>query len=136
MFDGDAGEAVQRYLGGGADHRRAAVVEGPELETRTRRRGSTAMLRAFVCRAHAVRDERGQAASSFRSDEQITIAVDFTVLRHLPSFRVLVTLTDANQVPVLRTETIDDEHPHSTRSSRVTTARPSCFRATSSVMSG
>ncbi len=36
------------------------------------------------------------------------VAVDYTVLRPLPSFRVLVTLTDTEGNTVLRTETIDD----------------------------
>jgi hypothetical protein len=44
----------------------------------------------------------------FRSDEEATVSIDFTVVRTVPSLRLLVTLTDANQSVVLRTENVDD----------------------------
>ena len=56
----------------------------------------------------AVLNEGGTPSASFRSDEEATIAIDFTVLRPLPSLRLLVTLTDGNQAVVLRTENVDD----------------------------
>jgi hypothetical protein len=55
-----------------------------------------------------VLDESGSPSTTYSSDEEITIAVDFTVLRTAPSFRVLLTLTDADGNVILRTETVDD----------------------------
>ena len=66
-------------------------------------------LSAWVC--EAVLDVTGQPATSFRSDDEIAVEVDYTVLRALPSLRLFVTLTDANQAVVLRTESIDDVSP-------------------------
>jgi hypothetical protein len=55
-----------------------------------------------------VLDETGTAAAAFRSDDEITVAIDYSVLRTVPSLRLLVTLTDANQSVILRTENVDD----------------------------
>ena len=44
-------------------------------------------------------DEQGLPAASFRSDEPITIAVDYDVLRPVPSFRLLVTFEENAFVP-------------------------------------
>jgi lipopolysaccharide transport system ATP-binding protein len=106
LFDGGTEEAVERYLGRGGHE--AAVVEGERLEERVAKRRLYGSDPLFRCDRIAVLDEAGLPASSFRSDEEIRIAVDYTVLRPVPSFRTLVTLTDGNQVPVLRTESVDD----------------------------
>jgi lipopolysaccharide transport system ATP-binding protein len=106
VHDGDTDEAVERYLGRGGE-RETAIVEGERLDERiakTRLYGSEPLFR---CTRIAVSDGHGIPSTSFRSDEEIAIAVDYTVLRPIPSVRVLVTLTDGNQVPVLRTESID-----------------------------
>ena len=107
VLDGDTDEAVELYLGGGGG-REAAVVEGERLEERVAKRRLYGAEPLFRCDRIAVLDEAGQPAGSFRSDEEIRVAVEYTVLRPLPSFRILVTLTDGNQVPVLRTESVDD----------------------------
>jgi lipopolysaccharide transport system ATP-binding protein len=107
VFDGETPSAIERYLGR-ADRAMEAVVEGEQLERRLvkeRVYGDTALFR---CERVSVLDEAGSPATTFSSDEEIAIAVDYTVLRALPGFRVLVTLTDADGTPVLRTETIDD----------------------------
>jgi lipopolysaccharide transport system ATP-binding protein len=106
-FDGSTDEAVERYLGRG-DGRETAILEGERLEERVAKRRLYGSEPFFRCTRIAVLDEEGVPVSSFRSDEEIRIAVDFTVLRPVPSLRVLVTLTDGNQVPVLRTESVDD----------------------------
>jgi homopolymeric O-antigen transport system ATP-binding protein len=106
VFDGATDEAVHRYLGQGESD--TAVVEGDELAlhlTKSRVYGDAPF---FHCTRIATVDERGVASASFRSDEEIAIAVDYTVERPVPSLRVLVTLTDENQSTVLRTETLDD----------------------------
>jgi lipopolysaccharide transport system ATP-binding protein len=107
VYDGPTDGAVERYLGR-EGHREGAIVEGERLEQRLAKRRVYGDEPLFRCTRISVLDEEGLPASSFRSDEDIAVAVDYTVLRPLPSFRVLVTLSDANQATVLRTETIDD----------------------------
>jgi lipopolysaccharide transport system ATP-binding protein len=106
-YDGPTDGAITVYLGRGRE-RHAAVVEGAALERRLVKRRLYADAPFFDCSRIAVVDDQGLPRDSFRSDEEITIAVDYTVHRPVPAFRVLVTLIDANNVPVLRTETIDD----------------------------
>jgi len=106
VFDGDTPSAVERYLG--RTRSDGAVVEGAELEKRlvkTRVYGESPLFR---CDRISILDMTGAGTTRFASDEEIAIAVDYTVLRPLPSFRVLVTLTDTEGNNVLRTETIDD----------------------------
>jgi lipopolysaccharide transport system ATP-binding protein len=106
-FDGPTDEAIQHYVGRGGD-RGQAVADRQQLAERLAKSRVYGDAPSFECTRIAVLDERGEPARSFRSDEDITIAVDYTVLRPLPSLRVLVTLTDGNQTPLLRTESIDD----------------------------
>ena len=106
-YDGPTDGAVALYLGRGREPH-AGVVEGAALERRLVKRRLYADAPFFHCSRIAVLDEQGFPTESFRSDEEITIAVDYGVLRPVPSFRLLVTLIDSNSVPVLRTETIDD----------------------------
>ena len=107
LFDGDTDEAVERYVGRGAG-REAAVVEGERLQERIAKERLYGSEPLFRCTRIAVLDEAGLPAGSFRSDEEIRVAIEYTVLRPVPSFRILVSLTDGNQVPVLRTESVDD----------------------------
>jgi lipopolysaccharide transport system ATP-binding protein len=107
LFDGDTDEAVERYLGR-AGGRHAAVIEGDALEGRIAKSKVYGETPLFRCTRIAVLDETGAPSVSFRSDEDVTVAIDFTVLRAVPSLRLLVTLTDANQAVVLRTENVDD----------------------------
>ena len=107
VFDGSTGGAVERYLGHG---RRGStgVVEGDELALRLAKTRVYADAPLFECNRVSVLDERGLPTTTFRSDEEITVAVDYTAHRPVPSFRVLVTLTDPEQATILRTESIDD----------------------------
>jgi lipopolysaccharide transport system ATP-binding protein len=107
LFDGDTDEAVQRYVGR-SGHRENAVLDAEQLEQRLVKRRIYGDQPLFRCERIAVLDEQGLPSSSFRSDEEITVAIEYTVLRPVPSFRLLVTLTDANRTTVLRTESIDD----------------------------
>jgi lipopolysaccharide transport system ATP-binding protein len=106
-FDGATDRAIERYL-----HRErrghGAVVEGADLEARLVKGRVYGDAPLFRCTRIAVLDEAGLPLASFRSDEDIAVAIDYVVLRPVPSFRLLVTLTDANQAVVLRTENIDD----------------------------
>jgi lipopolysaccharide transport system ATP-binding protein len=106
-FDGETDRAIEHYLGR-AGHRHAAVVEGSALDARLVKSKVYGDAPFFRCTRVAVVDEEGMPAAQFRSDEEITISVEYTVLRPAPSLRLLVTLTDANQATILRTENIDD----------------------------
>jgi lipopolysaccharide transport system ATP-binding protein len=107
VFDGDTDEAVEQYLSrvGG---RHAAVVEGAALDARLVKSMVYGDAPFFRCTRIEVLDEAGMPTSSFRSDDEVAIAIGYTVLRPVPSLRLLVTLTDANQAVVLRTENVDD----------------------------
>jgi lipopolysaccharide transport system ATP-binding protein len=107
VFDGPTDEAVQHYLGfrdGGS----GGAVEGAELELHLTKAKAYSGEPFFRCDRVAALDESGAPSIRFRSDEQISIAVDYTVLRPVPSLRILVTLSDENQATLLRTESIDD----------------------------
>jgi len=106
-FDGATHEAVERYVGRGGERGRA-VAEAGELHERLAKERVYGEAPFFTCDRISVLDEQGRPQVSFRSDEDVTVAVDFTVLRPLPALRILVTLTDGNQTPILRTESIDD----------------------------
>jgi homopolymeric O-antigen transport system ATP-binding protein len=106
VFDGPTDDAVHRYLAGGGG-KTAAVVEAAELELRAAKERVYADRAYFRCTRIAAVNEAGAATTSFDSDEPASVEIDFTVLRPLPSLRLLLTLTDENQVPVLRSESID-----------------------------
>jgi lipopolysaccharide transport system ATP-binding protein len=108
LFDGDTDEAVQRYLGRAGGGRHAAVVEGAALEARLVKSKVYGESPLFRCTRVAVLDETGTPSLLLGSDEDVTVTIDYTVLRTVPSLRLLVTLTDANQAVVLRTENVDD----------------------------
>jgi lipopolysaccharide transport system ATP-binding protein len=108
VFDGPADDAVHRYLAGGADTT-VAAVEGQDLERRAVKTRVYGDRPYFRCTRVAALNDEGVPATAFRSDESVTVEIDFTVLRPLPSLRLLVTLSDENQVVVLRTESIDDD---------------------------
>jgi len=107
VFDGPTEEAVHHYLGHGADTG-AAIVDGESLRLRTAKSRLYGDQPFFECTRIAVLDEEGLPATSFGSDESIAVSVEYRVFRPVPALRVLVTLTDENQVTVLRTETLDD----------------------------
>jgi hypothetical protein len=121
VFDGDTAEAVERYLGHGSD-RESGLVEGERLRERVTKDRVYGSAPLFRCDRISVLAEDGLPQLSFRSDEEIRVAIDYTVLRPVPSLRLLVTLTDGNQVPVLRTESIDE-------ADGVPSAQPGSYRA-------
>ena len=107
VFDGSTEDAVHHYIGQAAGST-SAVVEGEALRLRVVKERVYSSEPFFECTRIAVLDEEGMPSTTFRSDEEIAVQVDFRVHRTVPALRVLVTLTDENQVPVLRTETLDD----------------------------
>jgi len=123
-FDGPTEDAVHQYLGhtGVAN---AAVVGRDKLHLHLAKSRLYSDEPFFECTRVAVLDEEGVPTTALRSDETIAIAIDYQVFRSMPALRVLVTLTDENQVPVLRTETIDE--PSGTGSLRL---EPGSYRST------
>jgi lipopolysaccharide transport system ATP-binding protein len=107
VFDGATEDAVHRYLGHAQDAA-GAVLGRDDLRLHMAKERLYGDSPFFECKRIAVLDEEGLPSTSFASDEAITVAVDYEVFRTVPALRLLVTLTDENQVPVLRTETIDD----------------------------
>jgi len=99
--------AIERYLGR-PGRGAGAVIEGAELARRLVKERVYGDSPLFRCDRVSVLDETGSPATTFSSDDEISIVVDYSVMRRLPSFRVLVTLTDADGTVVLRTETADD----------------------------
>jgi lipopolysaccharide transport system ATP-binding protein len=108
VFDGPTEDGVHRYLGQASGEQSAAVVEGEKLGLLIGKTRLYSDEPFFECTRISVLDEEGLPCSAFNSDEEIVIAVDYRVFRPIPALRVLVTLSDENQAPVLRTETIDD----------------------------
>jgi len=106
-FDGPTDEAVHQYLRSD-DIRGDGVVEGRSLDLRVVKTRVYGDAPFFTCMRVAAMNDEGVPSSSFRSDESVTVEVDFVVHRRLPGVRVLVTLTDENQVAVLRTESVDE----------------------------
>jgi homopolymeric O-antigen transport system ATP-binding protein len=106
-FDGATDLAVQRYVGSGST-RGPGMVEGAALRERLTKERIYADTPFFRCLSIAALDERREPTTSFRSDEDITIAIEYEVLRRVPNFRLLVTLGDGEQGPVLRSDSLDD----------------------------
>ena len=106
-FEGDPDDAIHHYLGHGGD-RSDAVVEERELALRLTRSEIYGDTPALRCERVEVLDEGETPTTSFRSNEEISIAVDYTVLRPVPALRIVLTLSDEDQTPVLRTESADD----------------------------
>ena len=108
VFDGPTEDAVHRYLGNASGEAAAAVAEGERLRLHVAKERLYSDEPFFECTRISVLDDDGLPCSAFGSDEEIVIAVDYRVFRPIPALRLLVTLSDDNQVNVLRTETIDD----------------------------
>ncbi len=107
VYDGDTAAGVQRYLGSGAVEG-SGSVEGEQLRSRLTKSRLYSPTPFFECSRIAVLDKAGVPTTSFRSDEEITIAVDYECFRPVSQFRVLVVLSDQEGTPLFRTESIDD----------------------------
>ena len=107
VFDGDTQTGIQRYLGSGASGR-PGVAEGEQLRSRLTKGRLYNPTPVFECSRIAVLDSAGAPSTSFRSDEEITIAVDYECFQPVSQFRVLVVLSDQEGTPIFRTESIDD----------------------------
>jgi lipopolysaccharide transport system ATP-binding protein len=107
VFDGETEDAVHHYLGHAAGGETPAVVTGDDLRLHVAKERLYSDEPFFEVTRISVLDEEGVPSSAFSSDDEITIAIEYRVLRPIPALRVLVTLTD-EQTTLLRTETLDD----------------------------
>jgi lipopolysaccharide transport system ATP-binding protein len=107
VFDGDTDEAFSRYLhtnqAGGA-----AILVGEDLEKRKTTEKVYGAEPRFRCHSISVQDELGNPRVDFRSDETVTVEIEYEVLAPVPHLRLLVNLVDEASSPVLRTENVDD----------------------------
>jgi lipopolysaccharide transport system ATP-binding protein len=108
VFDGPTEDAVHQYLGHVDGGENRAVVTGEDLRLHVAKERLYSDEPFFECTCISVLNEEGVPASAFSSEEEIAIEVEYRVLRPVPALRVLVTLTDADQTTLLRTETLDD----------------------------
>ena len=106
-FDGATDLAVQNYVGTG-ETRGSGLAEGDALRKRLTKERVYADAPFFRCLRIAALDERHEPTTSFRSDEEITIAIDYECLRDVPNLRLLVTLSGGEEGVVLRSDSIDD----------------------------
>ncbi len=106
-FEGDTDEAVERYLSSETEQNEGAIA-GEALERRLVKRRVYSDSPYFRCERMVLLDEGGAPRTSFRSDEEITLVVEWEALKQLPQFRILVVARDANDVALLRTESVDD----------------------------
>ena len=112
VFGGPTEDAVQHYLGQSTTAE--AWVEGDRLQgfrTVEKIYGSDPVL---SCHALGIVDEAGVPRGSFRSDEDISVVVDYECLEPVGGVTVIVDLIDRTGLKVLRSESIDD--PETTQS--------------------
>ena len=83
------------------------MVEGEQLQARLTKSRLYGPTPFFECTRIAVLDKAGVPSTSFRSDEEITIAVDYECFQPVGQFRVLIVLSDQEGTPIFRTESID-----------------------------
>jgi lipopolysaccharide transport system ATP-binding protein len=108
VFDGPTEDAVHQYLGHADGSESRAVVTGDDLRLHVAKERLYSDEPFFTCTCISVLNEEGLPASAFSSEEEIAVEVEYRVWRPVPALRVLVTLTDADQTTLLRTETLDD----------------------------
>jgi lipopolysaccharide transport system ATP-binding protein len=106
-YDGPTEKAIERYLLSEGE-RSAGVLTGELLEQRLAKSRIYSPTPYFNCERVMLVDQDGTPKTSFGSDEEIRIVVDWEAYRSVPSFRILVVLKDRDEVPILRTESIDE----------------------------
>jgi lipopolysaccharide transport system ATP-binding protein len=105
-FDGPTEETFQRYLH--ADVATSGWIDGEVLARRQQSRKLYAPEPVIAARAVGILDESGTPRTSFRSDEDITIVVDYECLRPVPSALIRVQLHDETGSKILQADSVDD----------------------------
>ena len=83
------------------------------------------------CHAMGILDETGMPRASFRSDEEISIVVDYECLKAVKGVTVIVDLVDRSGTRVLRSESIDDLDDNQSWSAGDTARLASCLPGSS-----
>jgi lipopolysaccharide transport system ATP-binding protein len=107
VYDGETDGAFARYLKtteAGSD----AFLIGEDLEKRRTTDKIYAAEPSFRCNSIAIVDDVGTPRVDFRSDENVTVAIDYEVFSRIPHLRLVVGLGDETSAQILRTENIDD----------------------------
>jgi lipopolysaccharide transport system ATP-binding protein len=107
VYDGDTDGAFARYLKtteAGGD----AFLVGEDLEKRKTTEKVYAAEPRFRCTSIALLDDGGRPRVDYRSDEAITVAIEYEVFHPLPHLRLVVALGDEASSQVLRSENVDD----------------------------
>ena len=107
VFDGDTDGAFARYLKT-TEAATEAFLVGTDLEKRKTAEKIYGAEPRFRCLSISLLDDVGNPRTDFRSDENITFAIEYEVLQTVPYLRLVVSLTDESSVQILRTENVDD----------------------------
>jgi hypothetical protein len=107
VFDGDTDKAIERYLANELA-RSDGVLEEQEIALRWGEGRIFTDGPSFRCLRMTLSGEDGEPRTMFRSDEEITLTIDWEALRDLPHIRIFVRVFDRNEVCIMRTETTDD----------------------------
>jgi homopolymeric O-antigen transport system ATP-binding protein len=106
VFDGPTEDALHYYLSQSAGGR--AQVEREQLARLLVSDKLYSSDRVLRCDAVSVVDELGTPRASFRSDEDISVVVDYECLQAVRGLSVVVDLVDRSGATVLRSESVDD----------------------------
>ena len=106
VFDGPTDEAVHQYLRLGTIG--GAWVEGEQLLRFLSGEKLYAPDRLIRCLAIGAMDDAGTPRTSFRSDEEITLVVDYECLRQVPGVAVRLDIRGEGGMQLLRAESRDD----------------------------
>ena len=126
VFDGDTDAAFARYLHSSTDAG-GGFLSGEDLEKRKTSEQIYGPEPRFRVLSLATYGEFGSPQTDFRSDEEITIAMEYEVMLSVPHLKLLVELIDEMGVRILRTENIDD--PSASRNGSYG-VEPGVYRAT------
>jgi lipopolysaccharide transport system ATP-binding protein len=107
VFDGPTDQAFHRYLHSDASPS-GSWVEGEALATRQISRKLYAPDPAIRCHAIGVVDANGVPRSTFRSDEDVSVVVDYECLRALPQVLIKISLADETGAKIFHGDSIDD----------------------------
>jgi lipopolysaccharide transport system ATP-binding protein len=122
VFDGPTDDALHQYLRLGTTG--GAWVEGEQLSRFFASEKLYAPEPLLRCLAIGAVDETGAPRTSFRSDEDITLVVDYECMRQAPAVAVRFDVRGEGGVQLLRAENLDD--PEVVRSLSPGTYRTTC----------
>ena len=106
-LDGPTDDVLAEYLKTTFHEGNEGVVEGAQLEERVHVTLSPAEP-LYRPRRVVLADSNANPRTSFRSDEEITLSIDYEVLHPVTNLRIVVHLVDEDGEVILHTENLDD----------------------------